>query len=467
MANRLAADDAVVQHTPVNREITARSVRQRPNAVTAARRPAVASVIAAVAVAAAIATAIGSAATSSTATAQIVAEKTFAEKRRAVLNAPAADLRAIGPHLMAGYHALWQLKPLLQRGALGGVFITGHNARRKSFNRLKEEIARIQDMALLTRITPLWISADHEGGLVSKLAPPLRRPPSLRRLIRASSVARFDGDRSAAVTAYAASKASALHQLGVNINFAPVLDLRPAKRIRGDRRTLLRRRAISNDPLTVASVAADYCEALLANGVLCTLKHFPGLARLSADTHMRGARLSASKDTLASTDWKPFRSVLQRTTAPVMVGHPIAIAIDRTKPASLSKSVIDGVLRSEWGHRGLVITDDLWMGAVRKRRGGMPKAAISALNAGADIVLICRDANELYPVFYALLQAYQSGRLDRDMLTRSKARLADAAQRLKRYKSATAPAAEAVRLPRMRPAPKAHQVRAPQPVLVR
>lgn len=344
-------------------------------------------------------------------------------KRDYVLNAPQEELQAIGQHFMFGYHAIWQLRPLLERGALGGIFVTDHNAKLfKTPEGLRKEIAELREIAKQNQARPLWIAVDQEGGLVSRLSPPLPKPISLQNLIGSPAIG-LSGSRDTTVQSFAIAKAKALADLGVTINFAPVVDLRPYRRLKRDRYTVLRRRAISSSADTIGEVATDYCAALISNGVLCTLKHFPGLAQVPADTHLRGAKLTTKPDALAKADWRPFRQVLSQTDAAIMVGHPVLTAVDPKHPVSTSKAAITDVLRNDWGFEGLVITDDFYMGAIRKRRGGMGKAAIDALNAGADIVLISRDASELYPVIYDVLKAYQSGKIDKEILANSRARL--------------------------------------------
>ncbi|MEO1204919.1 MAG: glycoside hydrolase family 3 N-terminal domain-containing protein [Pseudomonadota bacterium] len=363
--------------------------------------------------------------------------KTLSQQRQYVLNAPEQDLQAIGQHLMFGYHALWQLRPLMERGALGGIFVTDHNARAfKTPDTLQQHIAELRELAKAKLPRPLWVAVDQEGGLVSRLSPPLPRPISLQNLIGSPAVA-MSGSRDKTVQTFSIEKAKALAILGVNINFSPVVDLRPNRRLKRDRYTVLRRRAISADPDTIGEVATDYCAALIAHGVLCTLKHFPGLAEVPADTHIRGAKLTKQTEALAEQDWRPFRHVLSQTDAAIMVGHPLLSEVDAKYPASTSKAAISGILREQWGFDGLVITDDFYMGAIRKRRGGMGKAAVDALNAGSDIVLISRDASELYPVIYKVLKAYQDGKLDKQMLAASRKRLDAAIQRIEEAQTAT------------------------------
>lgn len=350
-----------------------------------------------------------------------------AQKKNYVLQAPVDDLKAIGQHLMFGYHALWQLEPLFARGALGGVFVTDHNAKAaRTIAGLKTQISKLRAKSAPILPRPLWVAVDQEGGLVSRLSPPLPRPASLQNLI-GSPVVKSADQRTPTVKGFAQTKAESLADLGVSINFAPVIDLRPARALKRDRYTLLRRRAIAANPDTVADVATTYCKAHLANGVLCTLKHFPGLTAVGADTHLTGAKLASKSEDLAKNDWRPYRDVLGQTQTAVMVGHPIFTDVDAKHPASTSKPVISGILRDQWAFEGLVITDDLYMGAIRKRRGGMGKAAVDALNAGADIILISRDGSELYPVIYDVLRAYQTGKLDKSTLLKSRARLDAAA----------------------------------------
>ena len=161
----------------------------------------------------------------------------------------------------------------------------------------------------------------------------------------------------------------------MTVNFAPVLDLRPeAKRNRFDFHTLIGQRAISADPAEVAAVALPYVRGLEASGVGATVKHFPGLGRVHDDTHHFSADLDTPLDELEASDWRPFRDVLAGSKAQLMVGHVTLTAADPDRPASHSKRVIDGIIRQKWNYQGVVITDDLVMGAIYQKqclhRGG-------------------------------------------------------------------------------------------------
>lgn len=350
----------------------------------------------------------------------------LSQQKRAVLAAPPEVLRKLGGHVIVGYYRSRQLTPLLKRGAVGGVFMTRRNARRRSRKQLAREVERFRNLAAGNSARPLWIATDQEGGLVAHLSPPLRRQKSLGRILRGAKTAE---ERKEIARSFAETQAVGLSELGVNLNFAPVVDLKPKKRLRRDRRTHLIRRAISDDPDVIVEVAETYCNALAGWRVLCTLKHFPGLQGVKADTHIRQASLAKSRDELEAADWIPFWSLTATTPAAMMIGHAKLSAIDEDNPASASNLVVAELLRDEWDYDGIIITDDLDMGAINRRAGGISKASVDALRAGVDIILLTADGDLVYQVLYALLKAHERGELDEAMLARSRERLDKYAER--------------------------------------
>lgn len=353
------------------------------------------------------------------------AEKMTAEKKKAaVLASPPELLRDLGSHLIVGYDRPSQLAPLLARGALGGVFLTDRNARGRTQRQLAAEVSGLRSLAAENQRRHLWVATDQEGGGVARLSPPLPRQRALGRLLHDDM---SHGERTGRVRDYALKEAGGLAAIGVNLNFAPVVDLRRPNRLRGDRQTNLHLRAISGDAGVVAQSAKSYCRALASKGVLCTLKHFPGLRTVSADTHVSKAHILASLRALEARDWAPFWIVnAAETHAAIMISHAQFDDLDAENPASISGPVISGLLRGDWGFSGLVITDDLYMAAIRKRPGGMERAAVDALNAGADLILITPGGKAVYEVLHELLDAYRSGRLN-------KAKLLASSHRLDRY----------------------------------
>jgi beta-N-acetylhexosaminidase len=213
-----------------------------------------------------------------------------------------------------------------------------------------------------------------------------------------------------------------LAALGVNLNFAPVLDLRPQTKLtRFDFNTLIGRRAISGDPAKVADVALPYIRGLETSGVGATVKHFPGLGRVRGDTHHFSADLETPIEELETSDWRPFRQALTGSRAMLMVGHVRLTAVDPDRAASHSKKVIDGVIRSKWNYQGAIITDDLVMGAIYQH--DVCIAVVEALNAGVDLLLVAFDGAQFYRIFACASAAARQAKLDSVMLGQSEARL--------------------------------------------
>ena len=276
----------------------------------------------------------------------------------------------------------------------------------------------MQDLRKNAGLPPLIISTDQEGGIVSRMSPPLSRLPALADVI---ADARPE-DIELLAFAYGEKHGHELAALGVNINFAPLADLSsPQERHRFDFRSLIGRRAIDPDPARVSPAVIGYAHGLETSGVRATLKHFPGLGRVTADTHVFPATLAASERDLEASDWIPFRAGLSATQSLLMVGHATLSAVDATRPASRSARVVRDIVRQRWKHEGVLVTDDLTMGAVV--RHGLCSAGVDAINAGIDLLLVSYDAEQYYEIFHCLLEAEHRGKLERKTLEDSHYRL--------------------------------------------
>ena len=347
-------------------------------------------------------------------------ETDFHWTRRQVLGGDPAQLAKLGRHIMVGYRNADELHALIERRAIAGVFVAAHNVQGRSAAAIKREIAVLQEMRRQQGLPDLLIAADQEGGSVSRLSPPLAPLPPL-----ASIVARYADptERRRAVADYAAVHARELADLGINLNLAPVVDLTPQVVNGNDRLTRISSRAISGDPQIVTEVAETYCSQLLAHGVRCTLKHFPGLGRVLADTHLGPADLTTSPSELAAADWRPFRILMSQTDVAVMLSHARLTAMDPDHPVSFSRPVVGDLLRGEWGYDGVLMTDDFSMGAVYRSTEGIAGGSVAALNAGVDLVLISYDVDQLYVSMDALMRADRVGTLRADALQQSDRRL--------------------------------------------
>jgi beta-N-acetylhexosaminidase len=341
----------------------------------------------------------------------------FEARKHSVLHTDVVQARTLGRHFVVGYSSIAEVMPLAQKGLIAGIYITRHNMAGRTPEALKAEIAALQDSRRKAGLPPLIVAADQEGGIVSHLSPPLTALPALATLAdlprniraeRAEEFGRIHGRELAA--------------LGINQDFAPVLDLRPkASHNHLDFNTLISQRAISGDPATVAELGLAYIRGLDAFNVRATVKHFPGLGRVRADTHYFSARLDTPLDELEASDWRPFRQALTASKAQLMVGHVTLTAVDPDRPASHSQRVVKGIIRGKWNYQGVIITDDLVMGAIY--HDNVCTAVVEALNAGVDLLLVAYDGSQFYRIFGCASDAFSQNKFDASVLSDSEMRL--------------------------------------------
>lgn len=252
---------------------------------------------------------------------------------------------------------------------------------------------------------PLAIALDEEGGAVSRFESFLPAPPAAAELGAAgdSETARHE----------AQTTARELRALGITWNLAPVADL-----------GLSDGRSYSDDPETVIpflrAAAAGYREE---NFPFC-LKHFPGIGKGFADTHDSAVTVDIPRDELQREDLRPFAALIAETPATdfaVMVGHVRYPALDDV-PASLSPAVITDLLRNELGYDGVVITDNITMGAVAQHYPP-GEAARRAIAAGADIILVSHDYGAAIEAYNAILQALKTGAISEERIDTSVKRI--------------------------------------------
>ncbi|WFU80234.1 glycoside hydrolase family 3 N-terminal domain-containing protein [Bradyrhizobium sp. CIAT3101] len=346
-----------------------------------------------------------------------VAHLSFELRKHDVLSAGVTEARQLGPHFMIGYSSFPEVARLAEQGLIGGVYVTRHNIRGRSVDELRAEIAALQGKRRAAGLPPLIVAADQEGGIVGHLAPPLTKVPALATLAGLAP-----DDQQSKAEEFGRIHGRELAGLGVNLNLAPVLDLKPpVRRNRLDFHTLIGQRAIATDPVVVSTIASAYVSGLEASGVGATLKHFPGIGRVRTDTHHFSANLDTPVRELEATDWLPFREVLSHSHSALMVGHITLTAVDPDHAASHSKRLVDGIIRDKWGYQGLVMTDDLVMGAIYQH--DVCKAVVEAINAGVDLLLVAYDGAQFYRIFGCALDGSRQGKLDAAMLRASKARL--------------------------------------------
>jgi beta-glucosidase len=300
-----------------------------------------------------------------------------------------------------------ELQELLE-GGVGGVILLGGGAA--------EVALRCRQLRRWAH-QPLLLCADVEEGVgqrfegVSWLVPPL----GLGRLHSR------DPARAAALAErYGACTGRDARRLGLNWVLAPVCDVN-----NNAANPVINVRAWGEDPATVAALSTAFCRGLDSAGVLGCAKHFPGHGDTSSDSHLELPVLPHSRERLEAIELPPFQAVIAAGVAAVMTAHLLLPALDPGRPATLSAAVLTGLLRHDLGFDGLVVTDALVMEAI-SRHHGPGEAAVLALEAGADLVLMPADARQ---AIAAIVAAVEEGRLRREQLEASARRRRHALER--------------------------------------
>ena len=269
---------------------------------------------------------------------------------------------------------------------------------------------------------PFWISVDQEGGRVARLRHPFTEWPPAMTLGRSGSetlAARF-----------ADALAAELRAVGIDLDYVPVLDVHtnPRNPVIGDR-------ALSEQATDVARLGRVIIERLQAQGVATSGKHFPGHGDTNVDSHEALPTVEHERRRLDQVELVPFRRAVEAGVATIMTAHVVVPALDPDLPASLSQAIVTDLLKREMGFGGVVISDDLGMKAIAASRP-LPEAAVGAIEAGCDMVLLCNStADEQVRALEALIRAAESGRL-------SPSRLDDALRRQHDTKARVRPPAE-------------------------
>jgi beta-N-acetylhexosaminidase len=256
---------------------------------------------------------------------------------------------------------------------------------------------------------PLIIAIDQEGGRVSRLPADFTIFPS------AAAIA-CSGSTELAYQA-AAVTARELRAVGINMNMAPVLDVHtnPANPIIGNR-------AFGTDPERVSLMGAATVAGLHDHLVLACGKHFPGHGDTSTDSHLELPLVSASRARMEEVELPPFRYAIEHGLEAIMTAHVHYPALDPKHPATLSPVILSGLLREEMNFSGLIFSDDLEMRAILDHSSA-GDAAVRSLQAGVDIILICRSQTLETQALEAVRHAVESREIDPERLETSLSRL--------------------------------------------
>jgi beta-N-acetylhexosaminidase len=271
------------------------------------------------------------------------------------------------------------------------------------------------DLQRCSSHSPLLIAIDQEGGRVSRLPKGFTIFPPCGVLGRCNSTE--------LAYAAAATIAKELRAVGVNMNMAPVLDVNsnPDNPVIGDR-------AFGSTPEIVSELGWATAAGLQDHQVVACGKHFPGHGDTNADSHKELPVVEAVRERLEMIEFPPFRHAVAQGVATMMTAHVLYRALDEKLPATLSPAIVTNLLRHELRYDGVVLTDDLEMHAIIDHYG-IEDAAVRAVLAGCDILLICKDRNREVAAFTAIEQAVASGIISIERLDQSAARIARVKER--------------------------------------
>ncbi len=294
-----------------------------------------------------------------------------------------------GQRLMVGFNGTGlndDLKFLVDTIKVGGIILFAGNL--SSPQQIKDLCFSVQEYALEQDQPPLFISIDQEGGQVARLKAPFTQFPGNSKMRGEEDAVNF-----AEITA------KELTEVGINMNMAPVLDVAP-KGIQ----SIMAERVFGNDPMWVSKLGVKVIEHLQQNKIMSVAKHFPGIGRTTVDSHLDMPLLSADITDLEAVDLLPFKAAIKHNVAGIMLSHIFYEKIDSIWPASLSILIAKDLLRKQMRFNGLIMTDDLDMGAIKKNYN-IKTIIQQILSADIDIALICHKGPDIEEAFYEILNS--------------------------------------------------------------
>ena len=309
----------------------------------------------------------------------------------------AALRKKIGQMIMVsvpGTRLSGQKKMMLNAGWIGGVILFDQNIRNK------KQIAGYITQLQKNSPTPLFVALDQEGGAVRRLkeSEGFSRLPSLAALGKTK-------DPNLAYR-FGLLSGQQLKVVGANLNLAPVVDID-----RGLPDSIISKyhRSLGSDPQLVSTMALQIVKGMRAKDIIATAKHFPTETESSANPHKGVAITDVPRAELESLDLAPYRALIQsQLLDAVMLSHVVYKSVDPYFPASLSPEMIQKILRGELGYKGLVISDDLRMDAI-KQRYPLDVSVVQAVNAGVDVLLVTDNYERR--VMDSLVKAVVTGRI--------------------------------------------------------
>jgi beta-N-acetylhexosaminidase len=292
-----------------------------------------------------------------------------------------------------GHEIPSDLRAFAREFDLGGIILFARNVADP------DQVSDVSRQAEgLARELPLWVSVDQEGGRVARLKAPFTVWPPMMTLGRS-------GDEALAAR-FARALAVELTAVGISLDFTPVLDI-----LTNAKNPVIGDRALSDRAEDVARLGRVIIKTLQEEGIAASGKHFPGHGDTSVDSHFELPLVEHPPDRIDRVELEPFRAAIAEGVASIMTAHILIPALDPDRPATLSPTIVAGMLKKQMGYEGLVLSDDLEMKAIAAHYG-IPDATVAAIAAGCDAVLMCgTDVETQVAAVEAVIRATEDGSL--------------------------------------------------------
>ena len=301
-----------------------------------------------------------------------------------------------------GYTIDDNVKKMIDIYKVGGFILFGRNVENsEQLLALNNSLKKANSQNKI----PLFISVDEEGGIVSRM------PGEFKKLPSNKVIGKMNNEDLSFKIGYIL--AEELSMFGFNMNFAPVLDINsnPQNPVIGDR-------SFGDNAEIVSKLGVQTMKGIRSGGVIPVVKHFPGHGDTSEDSHIGLPVVNHDLSRIMDFELIPFKNAIDNQADAIMIAHILLKNIDSENPSSLSSKVVTDLLRKQLGFEGVIVTDDMTMGAITENYN-LGEAAVKAVNAGCDIILVCHGYNNQVAVINALLSAAENNMISNNKIDES------------------------------------------------
>lgn len=324
----------------------------------------------------------------------------------------------IGQRMVSGFTGpvmTEAFKHAVREYKLGNVILFKHNV--DSAEQLRTLCEDIQRFVIKETGHPAFITIDQEGGIVTRLPKEAVNVPGAMAV---GATGDFEN-------AYEAGRVTArqLRSFGINFNLAPVMDVNSNRN-----NPVIGVRSYGDAPLRVAEYGVRMMKGLVEGGVLSCAKHFPGHGDTAVDSHVGLPKIDKSIEELAACELIPFKAAIDSGIPAVMTTHILFPKIEeKNLPATMSRTIMTGILREKLGFNGLIISDCMMMKAIADHYGTV-NGVVSAMHAGVDLVFVCHDPDLCCQAMDAVYAACENGTIDQAEMAQSAQRILHAKENM-------------------------------------